>query len=411
MRISTNQIYQRGLNSLLTQNAKASELQTSLSTALRVATPSDDPIASAQIELMNQRISTTMLLQKNRQNAVSALNVEESILSATSTAIQRLQDLQRQAGNAAESTPARNALVVEIKEILNQLQDLANTRDNDGNYMFSGAQVGTPAISKNSAGQYIYNGDSTQRFQTVSSSLQIAINDTGDNIFMRIPNGNGNFTVKAPNTPNTGTGSAKTGAVVDPAHYVPDNYNMSFTLNSSGNLVVMVTGTASGNVVPASGLVDDAPLYTAGSAITFNGIELTVDGAPEAGDSFVIAPSQNESIFSTVQRMIANLSLPFDTSTQKAATITENNQLLAQLDNALNTILNAQADLGARQNQLESVDTINSNLITTSEEARSKLRDLDYNKAATEYNLQLINLQAAQQSFVRIQSLSVFNYL
>jgi flagellar hook-associated protein 3 FlgL len=411
MRISTNQIYQRGLDSLLAQQERSSNLENRLSTGVRVATPSDDPIASAQIELMNQRISTTLLLQKNRQNAVSALNVEESVLTASIGAIQRLHELQLQAGNAAGSPADRQALAAEIKEILNQLQDFANTTDSNGNYMFSGGQAATPAISVNSAGQYVYNGDSTQRFQAVAGSLQIAINDTGDNIFMRIPNGNGTFTVKSTSIPNTGTGSVTTGAVVNPSAYVPDNYTMSFATNSSGQLVVMVNGTASGNVIPPSGLVDDAPLYQEGSVINFNGMEMTVNGAPQAGDSFAIAPSQSESLFSTVQRMIANLSLPYDTATQKAATQTENNQLLAQLDSALSNISNFVSNLGSRQNQLDSADTINSNLLLASQEARKALREIEPNTVATEYNLQLLNLQVAQQSFVRIQGLSLFNYL
>lgn len=412
MRISTQQIYERGLSNLLAQEARASQLQERLSSGLRVATPSDDPIASVQIELMNQRISTTMILQKNRENAVGALNVEESILSSTVKAIQRLQELQIQAGSGTSSPEDRkNSIALEAKEILNQLQDLANTRDNNGNFMFSGGQAATPAITLNSAGQYVYNGDSTQRFQAITGSLQIAINDTGDNIFMRIPSGNGVFTVKPTSTPNTGTGSVSTGAVLDPAAYVADNYTMNFATNSSGQLVVMVNGSTSGNVLPPSGLVDDAPVYIEGAAITFNGMEFTVKGAPQAGDSFAIAPSQNESIFTTVQRMIANLNLPFDTATQKAATETENNQILAQLSNALNNVLHFQSNLGSRQNQLESADNTNKDVLLASEAIRKSLREINYTEVATEFNLQQVCLEAAQKSFVRIQGLSVFNYI
>lgn len=411
MRISTNQIYERGLSSLLIQQQKALYLQERLSSGLRVASPEDDPIATAQIELMNQRIGSTESLQKNRQHAVSALSLEEGILGNTVGTLQDLRTLQVKAGNASLSEADRKSLAAEAKNLLSQLQDYANSKDINGGYMFSGGQTSTLPISLNASGQYIYNGDSTQRYQAVSGNLQLAINDTGDSIFMRVMNGNGTFSIASPVIPNTGTASVDTGSVVNPAAYVPDDYTMSYALNSQGNLVVMVTGTASGNVIPPSGLPDDAPLYLEGSSINFNGMQMTVSGTPLPGDSFSITPSQNESIFATVQSMIANLNQPFGTAVDKAATLTENNQLLAQLDIAINNVLDHQSAVGSRLNQLDFADNVNTNLILVSQEVRKKLQEIDPIAVATEYNLQLVNLQAAQQSFVRIQGLSVFNYI
>ncbi|KTD59922.1 flagellar hook-associated protein FlgL [Legionella shakespearei] len=411
MRISTNQIYQRGLDNMLIQQERAAKLNEQLSSGLRVQSPSDDPIASAQIELMNKRIATTELLQKNRESAEGALNLEESILTGTINSLQRLREIQIQAGNSSLSLEDRKALAVETKTILNQLQDYANAKDGSGSYMFSGGKSTTQPVSLNSSGQFVYNGDSVQRFQAVTGSLQVAISDTGDNLFMRIPNGNGTFTVRHTGTPNTGTASVSTGTVINAGAYVADDYTMSFALNTQGQLVVMVSGTASGNVLPPSGLPDDAPLYQADSAISFNGMEMTLTGTPQVGDTFSIAPSQNESMFSTVQRMIANLQQPYGTDVEKTAIQTENNQLLAQIDSAFANISNYQSDLGARMNQLESADKTNSDLLLVSQEALKKLREIDPIATAVQYNLQLINLQAAQQSFVKIQGSSIFNFI
>ncbi|MGL6029630.1 MAG: flagellar hook-associated protein FlgL [Legionella sp.] len=410
MRISTSQIYQRGTVNMLQQQEKALKLYEQLSSGLRVKIPSDDPIASTQIELMNQRISSTELLQKNREAAESTLTLEESIISGSVSSLQRLHEIQVQAGNSALSEADRKALAVEAKTILNQLYDYANSKDNNNSYMFSGSQSTIPAVSVNAAGQYVYNGDSMQRYQAVSGNLQIAISDTGDDVFMRIANGNGRFAVSTP-APNAGTAVLTTGAVTNSAAYVADEYTINFALNTAGEMVVMVTGVASGDVIPASGLVDDAPLYQEGAAINFSGMEITIEGRPVAGDAFSVKPAKNESVFSTVQRMINNLNQPFGTAVEKAATQTENNQLLAQLESSLNHMLSYQSDLGARLNQLDSADTLNSNMLTISQSTLKQLREIDPTKVATEYNLQLVNLQAAQQGFVRIQSLSVFNYL
>lgn len=412
MRISTNQIYQNSLNSLLLKQERVAKLQEQLSeNFLKVRYSSDDPIAFAQIELMNQRISTTELLQKNRESADSALSMEESVLNDCTSSLQRLRDIQVKAGNSTLSEKDRKALAIEADIILNELLDYANIKDINGDYMFSGGQTTTLPFSTNGLGQYVYNGDSTQRFQLVASSLQIAINDPGDDLFMRIPNGNGSFAIKQTGTPNTGTASLNTGSVTSPSAYVPDTYTMSFALNTQGNLVVMVSGVASGNVIPPTGLPDDAPLYQEGMAVSFNGMEMAVSGMPNPGDAFLITPSQNESVFATIQNMINNLNQPYSTATEKAAVTTVNNQILSQLDSSLSIILDARANLGARLNQLDHAETANADLIEQSKIILKRLQEVDPLAAATEFKQELYNLEVAQQSFSLIQGLSLFNFI
>jgi flagellar hook-associated protein 3 FlgL len=167
----------------------------------------------------------------------------------------------------------------------------------------------------------------------------------------------------------------------------------------------------SGNVIPVTGLPDDAPLYVEGGSIGFNGIEVAVNGVPESGDSFTIEPALNESIFSTVQRMIDNLNQPFDSAVQKAATLTESNQLLAQIDSALSNVLNSQSEIGSRMNLLASAQETNTNLKLICEETRKQLQEADPAEVATNFYTELVNLQAAQQSFVKLQGLSLLNYI
>jgi flagellar hook-associated protein 3 FlgL len=227
MRISTNQIYQNGLNGLLYQQERVNTLQEQLNSGVKVKYASDDPISYAQIEWVNQRVSTTELLQKNCTNAQNALNLEEAVLTDCTNNLQRLREIQIQAGNGTLSQIQRQALAVEVSDTLTQLQALANSKDNDGNFLFAGAQTSTRPFSLDASGQYVYNGDSTQRFQLIAGNLQMAINDPGDSIFMRIPSGNGDFSIKSPSTPNTGTGTLSTGSVTNATTYVADDYTIS----------------------------------------------------------------------------------------------------------------------------------------------------------------------------------------
>ncbi|ASQ45588.1 flagellar hook-associated protein FlgL [Legionella clemsonensis] len=411
MRISTNQIFMRGLNNMLAQQVETLKLQQQMSSQKKLQSPSDDPITAAKIDLMKQRINSTERLQKNRDAALSALSHEESTLSNVVNVLQRVREIQVQAGNTSLSEADRKALGEEAHSLLGQLQGLANTQDSNGYFLFSGGKTATQAITRDVNGQFIYNGDETQRFQAISGGLNVAVNDNGSDLFMRILNGNGYFTVSQTATPNTGSAAVNSGTVVDVAAYVPDDYTMQFVLNSANELVVMVSGVNSGSVIPPSGVPDDAPLYQEGATVTFNGIQITVTGKPDVGDAFSIQPSQNESVFSTVDRMVINLNRSFLTAADKAVVETENHQLLDQLDAALDNILAFQAQVGARLNQLDIAEQVNGDVLQTSQETLSSLEDINLAEVAVKLELQQVYLQAAQQTFAKIQGLSLFDYI
>jgi flagellar hook-associated protein 1 len=78
------------------------------------------------------------------------------------------------------------------------------------------------------------------------------------------------------NAANTGSGSIDAGSVPSTAAWVRGSYTLSFTAANAWQAT-----NAAGTVV-ASGA------YTAGNPIAFNGVQVTVSGAPATGDSFLV---------------------------------------------------------------------------------------------------------------------------
>jgi flagellar hook-associated protein 3 FlgL len=84
---------------------------------------------------------------------------------------------------------------------------------------------------------------------------------------------------------------------------------------------------------------------------------------------------------------------------------------LGDIDAALSRLLAVRAKVGARLNAIDQQKTANDDYMTTLTQVRSDTQDLDYTEAVSRYQQQLTALQASQQSFVKIQGLSLFNYL
>jgi flagellar hook-associated protein 3 FlgL len=61
--------------------------------------------------------------------------------------------------------------------------------------------------------------------------------------------------------------------------------------------------------------------------------------------------------------------------------------------------------------EIDSLSSVNEDLSLQYQQTLSQLQDLDYAKAISDLTRKQTDLQAAQQSFVRMSQLSLFNYL
>jgi flagellar hook-associated protein 3 FlgL len=86
-------------------------------------------------------------------------------------------------------------------------------------------------------------------------------------------------------------------------------------------------------------------------------------------------------------------------------------EALSDIDTALGSLLNLRAKVGARMNAIDEQKDANDAFDLAVTRVRSSLEDLDYAEAISRFNQQLTALQAAQQSFLKIQDMSLFNFM
>jgi flagellar hook-associated protein 3 FlgL len=116
-------------------------------------------------------------------------------------------------------------------------------------------------------------------------------------------------------------------------------------------------------------------------------------------------------LFATLSNVIAVLETPVSSPAVAAALNTGLNTANGELDTALDNVLTVRAAVGSRLKQLDALDSAGQVLNEQYQETLGALRDLDYAQAISELSKEQITLQAAQQSFLRLTSLSLFNYL
>jgi flagellar hook-associated protein 3 FlgL len=149
--------------------------------------------------------------------------------------------------------------------------------------------------------------------------------------------------------------------------------------------------------------------YTAGAAISFNGVQITVTGTPADGDSFTIADSTNEDIFTTVDKLIAAVGAAQDSDAQKAQYQNAINATLTQLDQSETHVLSVRTSIGVRLSSLEATDGAREDTLANITIALSGLRDSDYAEAVSKLSQQYGSAGGAATP--KIAQLSLFSYL
>jgi len=405
MRISSNTLFDSNVAAMSQQQARLLQTQQQISTGRRILTASDDPVAATRVLDITQSDAMNTQYAANRGAARHTLSLAESTLQSVTSLLQDVRTATISAGNGAFANSDRQTIAAELSGRLQELTGLANSTDGTGNYLFAGFQSKTQPFVDTSAGMG-YFGDDGQRLVQVGASRQMASSNSGADIFIRIKNGNGTFVTQAA-TANTGSGIASPGNVINPALLTGHNYQVDFTV-AAGVTTYSVTDNST---LPTPTVLSAGNAYVSGQAISFDGMQLDIQGAPADGDSFTVAPSANESIFKTISDLIAALNTPLASGGGMAQLTGSLNRGLNNLDNALDNVLATRSSLGLRLNEIDALQTAGDDLSLQFRQTLSELQDVDYNKALSDLTQQQMYLQAAQQTFAKVSGLSLFDYL
>lgn len=166
----------------------------------------------------------------------------------------------------------------------------------------------------------------------------------------------------------------------------------------------------------------NSPVLTTGTVtapypatFTVYGAEFSISGpaAAAGGDEFGVQPQFQEqrSILNTISRLRQALESSPTSPAGNLAVRDEVAIALKNLDNGMGKVLEVQTEIGARLNLIETTGTDNEDVTLVNKSVQAELRELDYAEALSRLSFQTIILEAAQQSYVKIAGLNLFNQL
>lgn len=407
MRLSTSWMYQQSLTTMLNQQSSVAATQNQVTTGQRINVASDDPAGAGQVVSLNHIIAANTQYTNNINTATTRLNTEASTLSSANTALDSARTLALQAMNGTLSASDRSSIASQLSQIRDQLVQQANTTDSNGNALFAGTSTVKTPFQVGVNGVVTYGGNDGQQRSAIGSGLQVATSDSGSSLFMAIPNGNGSYVANA--------GAGNTGTLVVGANSVTDQTAWNAAKATSGGGYTITFGAngawtaadANGNPVLDSSGNPVGGTYQDGGAISFNGMSISLSGTPSSGDTIAVSNSSSQDVFSTLTNMINALQGNIS-NTQLTNVMSRQ---VESIDQTQATLSATQVSIGGRLNTLTQQQSAYQDLNVTYQSALSDVQNVDAYTAISNLSLQSAALQASQQIFSQVKSMSLFNYL
>jgi flagellin len=376
---------------------------TDLSTGLRINTAADDPSGLAIATNLQTQADGFNQASSNVQNANNAAQVALGALTSETNILQRIRSLAVEAASDINSQNDRANLQTEVTQLLLEVNRIAQNTNFNGQPLLDGSHSGfQPEVNA---------------FLNITANTALAtngaiatVNGVNHGFLAACAVGSGPAFNTTPNTANPGVQGIGTGkATVDGTielQVVNTGISIAvqetFIQSASGAITLSTTLFAANGVIKGTG---------AGSKNGFDNVKITLGNftTADVGTTAYIKVSQNVAALTNPANPAFNFQSGADegdviqvgieaTNTQtlrisniNLAISSANNPSLGaedaigQIDNALQTLLTQQAQLGSVVVRLN-IDQDNDNTAATNlQAAESNIRDLNVGAATTEF--------------------------
>ena len=190
MTISTSLFFSKAV-SLMSQNqSDLAAMQEKVATGKEIVRASDGVDKALNISRLKANIGRLEAYEQSLNLVGDRLRIEESYLQGTSDTLTEIKTLVIQGANASYGSGDREVIGLQIEELVNEIQSLANGADANGNYLFGGTRTKTQPYQTDSSGVIRYMGDQVETNVNLTDTRTSQIGRSGPDVYQSINTGN-----------------------------------------------------------------------------------------------------------------------------------------------------------------------------------------------------------------------------
>ncbi|MEX3915605.1 flagellin [Paraburkholderia sp. BR10872] len=375
------------INSLVAQQnltgsgSALSQAITRLSSGKRINSAADDAAGLAISNIMQTQINGLNQGVSNSNDGVSLVQTASSGLSSLTSSLQRIRQLATQAANGSMTSDDRAALQKEVNQQVSEINRIASQTTYNGMNVLNGSLGNVSFQVGANVGQTI--------------SLSLTQNMSAASIGSGVPQAGqtlGTFSGLSLNS--AGATVAASAATVTSVNVVSDGSG-GFTFTDQNNQAL--SQTAVGALFTASNEASSTGggFQGSGTAVTLTDGGMSAAMAAAAGSAGSAAAAAAGVAMET---QIGAYNAPTDVANVNISTASGASMAMESIDNALNTLNNLQATLGAAQNRFTAIGTTQQAQSTDLSTAQSSIQDANF----AEETANLSKAQVLQQAGISV---------
>jgi flagellar hook-associated protein 3 FlgL len=418
MTIGTPRLHQQNVELFAKLNREMKSIQSQVGSGKADLKLSENLHEIAKLSAAEEKIVETNQFMENSKRAKTELEFLDVALDRLQNLTVNLQELAVESANDTFSQKERENFINDVKMLKKEMLDVANQRDSFGNSLFGGLAGAEKPFKIDSSGKVSYHGSALAREVQVSPSLHVRQNFPGNAIFENINSGNTKISVFA--------------VIDDFVESLKSDLNSgnSSNLFSDGNSVDLVfpssgseakiefnlnTGGAVNNISSTIYGNDFSPIITQINNISGVSASL-VEGNRIRLQSTNDNMQLTDLAISNYDPAKSYVGVIKDTSSSTVIEkITENRlqngSISTKINDIFDTFSTARAEVGASSRRAQENETASQDILLTLEENVSDIRDADLASLLTQLEFLMTNKEAAQATFTRITSKSLFDFL
>ena len=417
MTISTSLFFSRAVTLMSKNQTDLAAMQEKVATGKELVRPSDGVDKALNISRLRSGIEQLQAYENSLNLIGDRLKIEESFLQGTSDTLTEIKTLVIQGANGSYNSSDRQVIGRQIEELIDEIKNLANGADVNGNYVFSGTRVKTAPYQEDEAGVIRYQGDQVETNVKFTNTRTSGIGRSGPDIYQSIFTGQninvseGIYQVEVGSSIDAGDEFtlsldehefSYTAEAGDNRNRVAEHFYEEITKKIEAGEIDNVSAVLDGEIITLTSL-DGANRAVSGSA------KNALGGMTDT-QSFVVTELQAPDI-GRPEKVEFFEALQSVARVMRTGTQDEIQDRIAYLDQMIDQSTLGLADIGIERSTIEAELGLNQDLRATIQANLSREEDLDYAAAITQLQAKMMALEAAQSSFAKISNLSIFNYL
>lgn len=410
--ISSKLFNQLVMNSLKSLDNRISELQNETSTGRRTISASADPILVSELNTGKELLSKFDRYLSNAETANDRLTIAHTALQSIEPLLARFSELNIQAKNDTLNHNDRLAIKSEVDELRNLLIDLANIRDNDDVAIFGGTVGDKAAFRYSDGGRVEYFGDQGNMSLKISDNKNVETSISGLDTFMNVQTSSGiksvfdivdNFS-EALEMADSGTEHVEVD--VNPTllrfQLADRPAIVNFQILHEGQSHYIEAKVVNGHLENVKAEIEKLGLGLAVNT-TGNAMSIATDGSPSAILSDLAFDPLDNSDVSLFKIEVGD---------KRFLQANENmSQSLKDFNEAISHVSVKHATLGAKIQAVTTQTEILQQFKMTVSEDVSELQDADLAEVVTELKQLLLNKDAAQQVYAKLNQQTLFDFI